>query len=53
MLREYAEIRDNPPDVKTAKKWSSEDDTDDIIASLEHRDIAQSPLSILVKKIHD
>ena len=33
------EIRDSPPDVKTAKEWSAEDDTDDIIASLEHRDI--------------
>ena len=41
MLRESsdADIQDSAPDVKTVKKWSAEDDTDDINATLEHRDI--------------
>ena len=41
MLRESRdeEIRDRPPEVKTARKWNAEDETDDLIVSLEHRDM--------------
>ena len=41
MLRESEdrEIRDDPPEVRTGKKWQAEATTDEIIASLEQRDI--------------
>ena len=41
MLRESrdVEIRNSPPDVKTARKWSAEEETDGIVSSLRHRDI--------------
>ena len=41
MLRESrdVEIRNSPPDVKTARKWSAEEETDGIVSSLEHRNI--------------
>ena len=44
MLRESDDpmIRDNPPDVNTAKKWKAEDETDSIISVLKHRDIIGS-----------
>lgn len=42
MLREskYMEIKRNTPDVKTAGKWKAVAETDDILFSLTHRDIA-------------
>ena len=36
------EISDNPPDVRTARKWKAEVATDEIISSLEHADIVGS-----------
>ena len=41
MLRDSKdpEIRNNPPDVITSKKWKAEEETDLIIADLKHRDI--------------
>ena len=41
MLRDSRdpEIRSNQPDVNTGKKWKAEKETDNIITSLEHRDI--------------
>ena len=41
MLRESKdpEISIDPPTVKTARKWKAEDEVDDIISSLKHRDI--------------
>ena len=41
MLRDSSdpEIRNNPPDVLTARKWRAERETDNIIADLKHRDI--------------
>ena len=44
MLRESKdkEIRDNPPDVKSARKWKAEEATDEILSILEQRDIVGS-----------
>ena len=44
MLRDSKdpEIRNNPPDVITATKWKAEEETDNIIADLKHRDIVGS-----------
>ena len=41
MLRESRDpkINDNPPEVKTARKWKAEDVADEIISTLEHGDI--------------
>ena len=41
MLRESRdpEIRDNPPDVRTARKWRAEEATDECVAILGQRDI--------------
>ena len=41
MLRESRdqEIRDDPPDVRTARKWKAEEATAEIISTLKHRDI--------------
>lgn len=41
MLRESKdqEISGNPPDVRTARKWQAEVATDEIISTLEHRDM--------------
>ena len=41
MLRESrdGEVKSNPPDVRTARKWKAEDETNNIITHLEHRDI--------------
>ncbi|XP_066915397.1 uncharacterized protein [Clytia hemisphaerica] len=41
MLRESndSEIRTDPPTVRTGRKWKAEDEVDDIISSLKHRDI--------------
>ena len=41
MLRESKdeEVRSNPPDVRTARKWKAEEETDNIVSALEHRDI--------------
>ena len=41
MLRDSRdpEIRNNPPDVVTARKWIAEEETDNIISDLKHRDI--------------
>ena len=36
------EVSDNPPDVRTARKWKAEVATDEIISSLEHADIVGS-----------
>ena len=44
MLRDSSdpEIRSNPPEVKTAKKWKAEDEVDNAISVLKHRDIVGS-----------
>ena len=44
MLRESNDqaISDNPPDVRTARKWDAEKATDDITAVLKHKDIIGS-----------
>ena len=44
MLRESkdSEVRDNPPDVRTGRKWKAEAATDEIVSILEHRDIIGS-----------
>ena len=44
MLRDSSdpEIRNNPPEVKTAKKWNAEEETDSAISVLKHRDIVGS-----------
>ena len=41
MLRDSSDpvIRNNPPDVKTARKWKAEEETDLLISTLKHRDI--------------
>ena len=41
MLRESRdqEIRDDPPDVRTVRKWKAEEATAEIISTLKHRDI--------------
>ncbi|XP_014768063.1 uncharacterized protein LOC106867650 [Octopus bimaculoides] len=41
MLREWkdTEIRQNPPEVQTARKWKAEAETDDSLSSLIHRDM--------------
>ena len=44
MLRESRdkEISNNPPDVKSARKWKAEEATNEIISALEHKDIVGS-----------
>ena len=41
MLRESRDevIHSDPPNIRTARKWKAEDATDEIISSLNHRDI--------------
>ena len=41
MLREAKDqkIREQPPRVRTARKWNAESSTDEIISSLEHKDV--------------
>ena len=41
MLRESSdgEVRSNPPEVQTARKWKAEEETNKIITALEHRDV--------------
>ena len=41
MLRESRdhEIRDDPPEVRTARKWKAEEATDEILSALKQRDI--------------
>ena len=41
MLKESRDtaIHDNPPEVKTGKKWRAEEEVEQAISSLEHRDI--------------
>ena len=41
MLKESRDtaIHDNPPEVKTGKKWKAEEEVEQAISALEHRDI--------------
>ena len=41
ILRESrdGEVRSNPPEVQTARKWKAEEETNKIITALEHRDV--------------
>ena len=41
MLKESRDtaIHDNPPEVKTVKKWRAEEEVEQEISGLEHRDI--------------
>ena len=43
----YCEIRDEPQDIKTGKKWQSEAVTNQIIATLKHRDMTEVASLIL------
>lgn len=36
------EIRSNPPEIRTARKWKAEDEVDSAISILKHRDIVGS-----------
>ena len=44
MLRDSndPEIRSNPPEIRTARKWKAEDEVDSAISILKHRDIVGS-----------
>ena len=44
MLRDSSdpEIRSNPPEMKTARKWKAEEEADSAISVLKHRDIVCS-----------
>ena len=35
-------IRNDPPEVRTGKKWSAETTTDDLVCQLEHKDVIRS-----------
>ena len=44
MLRDSndPEIRSNPPEIRTARKWKAEDEVDSAISILKHRDLVGS-----------